>query len=108
MQYSEYLDERFREMEESLTNKQNRDLDILRQDLEADAAYMATEAADDVLYTEKFAEAISHAVARDPDIVCDEELTEMKKFVRVQMKLSKDAPETSQDVLREHEAEIGL
>jgi hypothetical protein len=108
MQHSEYLDERFREIEESLTNKQNKDLDILRQDLEADAAYMATEAADDLLSGEEFAEAIRHAVDLDPDIVCDEELVEMKKFVRVQMKLSKDAPETAQDVLREHEAEIGL
>jgi hypothetical protein len=35
-------------------------------------------------------------------------MVEMKKFVRGQMKMAKDAPETSQDVLREHEAEIGF
>jgi len=76
--------------------------------MEGDIANLAMDTAEEALFGERFAEAISHTVSQDPDVVCDEELMEMKKFVRAQMKLAKDAPETSQDVLREHEVEIGL
>lgn len=108
MQPSNRLQTRFCELETSLKEQQTSRLQIMEQDIAADIEYEANEAVDDVLFTERFAEAVSHAVTQDPDVVCDEELMEMKKFVRAQMKLAKDAPETSQDVLREHEVEIGL
>lgn len=95
-------------MEVSLTSKQNENFDILQEDIEGDIYDTATEAAENLLLSTKFAEAISNVVVQDPDIICDEELIEMKKFVRRQMKVAKDAPESSQDVIREHEAEIGF
>ncbi|KAH0254817.1 hypothetical protein KCU91_g17801, partial [Aureobasidium melanogenum] len=102
------IEERLREMEVSLTSKQNENFDILQEDIEGDIYDTATEAAENLLLSTKFAEAISNAVVQDPDIICDEELIEMKKFVRRQMKVAKDAPESSQDIIREHEAEIGF
>ncbi|KAH0369257.1 hypothetical protein KCU65_g3490, partial [Aureobasidium melanogenum] len=102
------IEERLREMEASLTSNQNINFEILQEDIEGDIYDTATEAAENLLLSTKFAEAISNAVEQDPDIVCDEELIEMKKFVRRQMKVAKDAPESSQDVIREHEAEIGF
>jgi hypothetical protein len=76
--------------------------------MEEELCDIASGAADDLLFDERFAEVISKAVAQDPDVACDEELVEMKKFVRGQMKMAKETPETTQDVLREHETEIGL
>ena len=55
-----------------------------------------------------FAESIREIVTRDFNVTNFDELAEMTKFVRQQMKLAKDVPETSQDILREHEAEIGF
>jgi hypothetical protein len=81
---------------------------MLKGDVEQLVYETATEAADDLLFNERFAEAIGNAVTQDSDVACNEEMVEMKKFVRGQMKMAKDAPETSQDVLREHEAEIGF
>lgn len=104
--YREYLEERLCELEVSLTAKQDLEIDILKGDVEQLVYETATEAADDLLFTERFAEAIGNAVTQDPDVAYNEEMVEMKKFVRGQMKMAKDAPETSQDVLREHEAEI--
>jgi hypothetical protein len=106
--HSEYLEERLHEFEVSLTAKQDLEIDMLKGDVEQLVYETATEAADDLLFTERFAEAIGHTVTQDPDVACNEEMVEMKKFVRGQMKMAKDAPETSQDVLREHEAEIGF
>ncbi|KAH0285974.1 hypothetical protein M436DRAFT_84979 [Aureobasidium namibiae CBS 147.97] len=103
-----HLDKRFSDLETSLREEQNSRLQIIEYDIAADIEYEANEAVEDILFGERLAAAISNAVAQDPDVVCDEELMEMKKFVRAQMKLAKDAPETSQDVLREHEVEIGL
>ncbi|KEQ65734.1 uncharacterized protein M437DRAFT_81587 [Aureobasidium melanogenum CBS 110374] len=102
------IEERLCEMEVSLTSKQNENFDMLQEDIEGDIYDTATEAAENLLLSTKFAEAISNVVVQDPDIICDEELIEMKKFVRRQMKVAKDAPESSQDVIREHEAEIGF
>ncbi|KAG9642815.1 hypothetical protein KCU64_g12010, partial [Aureobasidium melanogenum] len=102
------IEERLREMEVSLTDKQNENFDILQEDIEGDIYDTATEAAENLLLSTKFAEAISNAVVQNPEIVCDEELVEIKKFVRRQMKVAKDAPESSQDIIREHEAEIGF
>ncbi|KAG9518862.1 hypothetical protein KCV07_g5275, partial [Aureobasidium melanogenum] len=102
------IEERLREMEVSLTDKQNENFDILQEDIEGDIYNTATEAAENLLLSTKFAEAISNAVVQNPDIICDEDLVEMKKFVRRQMKAAKDAPESSQDIIREHEAEIGF
>lgn len=45
---------------------------------------------------------------RDVDFDDDDEWMEIKEFVLRQMKAAKDAPESSQDILREHEAEIGF
>lgn len=106
--YSEYLEERLHELEVSLTTKQDLEIDMLKGDMEQLVYETATEAADDLLFTERFAEAIGNAVTQDADVACNEEMVEIKKFVRGQMKMAKDAPETSQDVLREHEAEIGF
>jgi hypothetical protein len=108
LDYREYLEERLCELEVSLTAKQDLEIDMLKGDVEQLVYETATEAADDLLFTERFAEAIGNAVTQDPDVACNEEMVEMKKFVRGQMKMAKDAPETSQDVLREHEAEIGF
>ncbi|KAK6003814.1 hypothetical protein QM012_009585 [Aureobasidium pullulans] len=105
---SEQIEERMHDMETALTDKQNVNFDILQDDIEGDIYDTATEAVENLFVSEKFAEAISNAVEQHPDIVCDDELIEMKKFVRRQMKVAKDAPESSQDVLREHEAEIGF
>ncbi|CAD0114455.1 unnamed protein product [Aureobasidium uvarum] len=105
---NEQIEERLRVMEASLVEKQNENFDILQEDIEGDIYDTATEAADNLLFSARFAEAISNAVVQDPNIACDDELTEVKKFVRRQMKVAKDAPENSQDVLREHEAEIGF
>ncbi|KAG9588415.1 hypothetical protein KCU77_g8730, partial [Aureobasidium melanogenum] len=102
------IEERLREMETSLTDKQNENFDILQEDIEGDIYDTATEAAENLLLSTKFAEAISNAVVQNPEIICDEEMIEMMKFVRRQMKVAKDAPESSQDVIREHEAEIGF
>lgn len=107
IQHSNQIEERLREMEVSLTDKQNENFDILQEDIEGDIYDTATEAAENLLLSTKFAEAISNAVVQNPDIICDEDLVEMKKFVRRQMKAAKDAPESSQDIIREHEAEIG-
>lgn len=99
-------------MEASLTDQQNENFNTLQRDLEGDICDTATEAVENLFTSERFDdainEAINDAVERDPDILCDDELIEMKKFVRRQMKVAKDAPESSQDVLREHEAEIGF
>lgn len=95
-------------MEASVTDKQNVNFDTLQHDIEGDMYDTATEAVENLFASERFAEAINDAVERDPDIICDDELIEMKKFVRRQMKVAKDAPESSQDVIREHEAEIGF
>lgn len=108
IQHSNQIEERLREMEVSLTDKQNENFDILQEDIEGDIYDTATEAAENLLLSTKFAEAISNAVEQNPDIICDEDLVEMKKFVRRQMKAAKDAPESSQDIIREHEAEIGF
>lgn len=95
-------------MEASLTDRQDVNFDILQDNIEGDLYDKATEVLENLLASDRFAEAINDAVVRDPDIVCDDELIEMKKFVRRQMKVAKDAPESSQDVIREHEAEIGF
>lgn len=68
----------------------------------------ASEAAQYLLSTSEFADAIRDAVTQELNVTNCDELVEMTKFVRQQMKLAKDAPETAQDVLREHEVEIGL
>jgi hypothetical protein len=74
------------------------------------ACYEASDATSNLFsYSESmFREAFSDAVAQELDVTSREELREMTKFIRLQMKLSNDAPETSQDVLREHEVDIGL
>jgi hypothetical protein len=108
MQHSHHLEARFIELETSLTEKQASDFKSLEQDMEDFVYYEANEAAKVQLSTSEFHEAVSEAVAQELNITSREELKEMTQFVRLQMKLSKNAPETSQDILREHEVEIGL
>lgn len=74
--------------------------------------YEISEATEELLSTPKFSEiirdAIRDAIAQELNVPDCDELVEMTKFVGAQMKLAKEAPQTAQDVLREHEAEIGL
>lgn len=110
MWHSEHLDKRLHNLETSIAEKQASALDILKDDMEEFACGEAAEATRDLfLYSDSdFYERFSMTVARELDVTSREELRELTKFVRLQMKLARDAPETSQDILREHEVEIGF
>jgi hypothetical protein len=52
-------------------------------------------------------EVVREHVHNQPDAFLDEEMIEVKKYCLARMKAEKDAPESSQDFLREHGTEIG-
>jgi len=80
--------------------------------LEETIGYTTDNAFEDLLSSSKLSEvirdAIRDAIAQELNVPDCDELVEMTKFVGAQMKLAKEAPQTAQDVLREHEVEIGL
>ena len=89
------------------------DLDNLREEMSS-LVYHETEEANEAINTllstsdfDNFDNAVRNIITQDFNVMNCDELVEMANFVRLQMKATKDAPETAQDVLREHEAEIG-
>lgn len=98
---------RLRRIEDAIEN-QNTKLVEMENDLDSQVWDVAYDAVDEALTGEKFNDAVRDALACNPDIFLSDEMIEVRDHVLAQIKAEKNAPESSQDVLREHEAEIGL
>ena len=111
MQYSKHLEKRLRNLETSIASNRTINYDILRENIEEivyDQVNEAIKPAKNLLSTSDFAGAVSDTIAQELNVSDCGELREMTEFVRLQMKMAKAAPETSRDILREHEVETGL
>ncbi|THZ63381.1 hypothetical protein D6C86_03211, partial [Aureobasidium pullulans] len=95
------LEERLVDIKSSLESRQDDKFYQLRYDIEGDMYDIAHDATSDCIGSTLEAH-------RDVGFDDDDEWMEIKEFVLRQMKAAKDAPESSQDILREHEAEIGF
>ncbi|THW73120.1 hypothetical protein D6D19_05925 [Aureobasidium pullulans] len=102
------LEERLVDIKSSLESRQDDKFQQMRYDFEGDMYDIANDAADGLLEPEQLREAMSVVFESRPETVFGEKWMEIKEFVLRQMKAAKDAPESSQDILREHEAEIGF
>ncbi|THX44863.1 hypothetical protein D6D10_00191 [Aureobasidium pullulans] len=102
------LEERLVDIKSSLESRQDDKFQQMRYDFEGDMYDIANDATDGLLEPEQLREAMSVVFESRPETVFGEKWMEIKEFVLRQMKAAKDAPESSQDILREHEAEIGF
>jgi hypothetical protein len=108
MQCRNDLEERLVDIKSSLESRQDDKFQQMRYDFEGDMYDIANDATDGLLEPEQLREAMSVVFESRPETVFGEKWMEIKEFVLRQMKAAKDGPESSQDILREHEAEIGF